>query len=376
MSNKPRIIFFAPRLYPCKTGGMEIYNYHLLINIKKKYPKLEIIVFTTCNLLIDKYDYFYPIKDRLFITRRWGLGTLSNFIYYTFSRKINWRKIRKIFIPYTSNSNNNVIVFLLFKKIYKIKYCIHIHGGGVKSWKPFLLQKIFFKAADNIAGVSYPIIKEYTRRSGREIEFLPPIIAFKKTNVVKEIIKKNKGLNQYKKIVLFVGILKPLKSPVTLLDAFLTIEKDFIISHGLGLVFVGDGPLMDELIVRSQSSGCKDFIHFAGRIPNENISDYYAIANIFVIPSWYEGTPIALLEAMFNGLVCIGSNVEGINSIIKDKTNGLLFEKNNFTSLSNLIKHYIENENLGSDLKNNALHTYNTNYNYNNHLQAIKKFIV
>ena len=305
MKNKDNILFYTPGLYPCKTGGMEIYNYHLLRNLRKYYPEFEFKALTGCKTLIDQYDNFYPLKNRLFIIRRRGLGALSTIIYYLFSSKLKWKKTETIFIPHTDNFNYNVIAFLFLKFIFNLNYIIHLHDGGQKPWKPYWLQKMFFKNAKKIAGVSWPIVHEYSKRSECKVEYIPPLLPFKKSIKSKKELKARMGLEHFNKIILFVGSLKQLKKPEILLKAFFELDSQIISEEKLGLVFVGDGHLKSELKALVKEKQFNSHIHFAGKIPNENVADYYALADIFVIPSSWEGTPIVLLEAMFNGLICM-----------------------------------------------------------------------
>ncbi len=66
------------------------------------------------------------------------------------------------------------------------------------------------------------------------------------------------------------------------------------------------------------------------------------IADIYVIPSLFEGTSLSLLEAMFNGLPIIGSDARGINSMIVAGKNGVLFETGNATDLHTKVKTMLE----------------------------------
>src|SRR3972149_402807 len=65
-------------------------------------------------------------------------------------------------------------------------------------------------------------------------------------------------------------------------------------------------------------------VRFMGSISNEELPPVLNRYRFFALPSVREGMPKALIEAMACGLVCIGTDVEGINEIIRDGENGFL----------------------------------------------------
>lgn len=85
---------------------------------------------------------------------------------------------------------------------------------------------------------------------------------------------------------------------------------------------IGDGELRKALQTYAINNHIN--VEFLGVIPNQELPDYYSRAKIFVLSSLTEGHPKVLLEAMSSGLPCIGSNVTGIQDLIKDGETGLL----------------------------------------------------
>ena len=83
----------------------------------------------------------------------------------------------------------------------------------------------------------------------------------------------------------------------------------------------------------------------------------YQSCNTFVLPSFFEGQPLALLQAMAHGRCCITTNVCGQKDIIKHRSNGLLFNSGDAQSLGSLIKASTANLQLQIDLGAGAQHT-------------------
>jgi glycosyltransferase involved in cell wall biosynthesis len=93
------------------------------------------------------------------------------------------------------------------------------------------------------------------------------------------------------------------------------------------------------------------------------VPDLLAAADIFVLPSLWEGLPIGLLEAMSMGKAVIATNVDGTKEIIKNNENGLLIETSNLTQdLTEAILHLSTNENLRNQLGINAKKTIQENF--------------
>jgi glycosyltransferase involved in cell wall biosynthesis len=120
-------------------------------------------------------------------------------------------------------------------------------------------------------------------------------------------------------VALFVGGLRYQKGVDVLLKAW----AKFLRHHPRGLLLVlGDGP--DGLRLRHQAEalGISESVDFRGL--REDVGPHYAAADLFVLPSRYEGFPNVLLEAMSARLPVIASRVSGSEDAIEDGLNGLL----------------------------------------------------
>ena len=75
---------------------------------------------------------------------------------------------------------------------------------------------------------------------------------------------------------------------------------------------------------------------------------------------------------MFNGLPIIASNVKGINNIIKEDYNGLLFDYNDKQAFTSKLIKVIENKSFSEDLGNRAKVSYEANYSFMKTVQSYK----
>ena len=108
------------------------------------------------------------------------------------------------------------------------------------------------------------------------------------------------------------------------------------------LVLIGEGPEKNKFIHFCNNSGIEKNVCFAGF--QENIHEYLKAADFHCLPSNFEGLPLALLEAMSTGLLCIASNIPGNTDVIEDGVNGILFNPESEESLISKLTEALKNQ--------------------------------
>lgn len=131
----------------------------------------------------------------------------------------------------------------------------------------------------------------------------------------------------------FVSALRDQKGLATLLDALERLGAD---GQALRFAIVGNGPLREEVVRRLAGSALESstrLVPFGGR------SDpYLAALDGFVLPSYWEGMPIALLEAMAMGLPAVASAVGGIPEAVVEGETGLLVPPRDAAALARALR--------------------------------------
>jgi glycosyltransferase involved in cell wall biosynthesis len=138
-------------------------------------------------------------------------------------------------------------------------------------------------------------------------------------------------------ITLFVGRLSAEKAVDFLIRNWSRVLRRYPSSE---LVIVGDGPLRGELMGQAIDEGLGNSVRFEGW--RDNVNDYVACADVFLLPSQAEGMSMALLEAMAAGLAVIASKVAGTVDVVENGENGLLFEPGDKNELLACIFSLIE----------------------------------
>jgi len=168
----------------------------------------------------------------------------------------------------------------------------------------------------------------------------------------KEECRQKLGLSRDEDVILFLGALSPHKGPDVLLKAMPKILKD---SPNAELVFVGSDGMREELDMLSKRLGVDKHVKFAGFIGDTfKKAVYYKSADVFVLPSFLDVFPIALLEASVSGLPIVVSDLNALKCIIEDGYNGIVTKKGDENNLADAIIYLLENEDIREKLGKNA----------------------
>jgi glycosyltransferase involved in cell wall biosynthesis len=149
------------------------------------------------------------------------------------------------------------------------------------------------------------------------------------------------------RVLLNVGRLSREKGQVDLIEAISLLRKENSVRK-LRLVIVGDGPENQRLKEAARTFAVPDLVVFAGH--QGDVTPYYAMADLMVLPSHTEGSPNTLLEAMAAGLPIVATAVGGILEIVTTGKEGLLVEKHNPIALARAIARVLGDENLGRQI--------------------------
>lgn len=122
-------------------------------------------------------------------------------------------------------------------------------------------------------------------------------------------------------VILYAGRLRTRKAVAVLLEAVARLRRD---EPGVGLVLVGDGEQRTALRDQAERLGIAGAVRFVGAVPRSEMARRLADADLFCLPSLYEGLPLAILEAMAAGLPVVATAVAGIPEAVEDGTTGLL----------------------------------------------------
>ncbi|EKG7265620.1 glycosyltransferase, partial [Escherichia coli] len=148
-----------------------------------------------------------------------------------------------------------------------------------------------------------------------------------------------------------VGRLWPQKNPLYFVEVAKQIIKNELIPGSI-FVLVGDGELMSVIKEHYLED---ELLHNRLLLLGwrNDISDILKASDVFVLPSLWEGMPLAILEAQSTGLPCVVSNINGNKSLVTNKFDGYLVELNDINSFINALVN-ISEKNVYARMSNNC----------------------
>lgn len=263
------------------------------------------------NDLTQKLKPIEVLCNRLGIHYRL-FGLLAPFIHYKSMKRCALFKTNQI-----SGSWTGLIAKTIFRKPLIVR-CGHIWsrqvimgGASVQRTRIILMLEGFVLRRSDLLLVATHDDRRYILQRHRvapnKVEVLP-------NPIDTELFRPDAGVRKEKGLVAFVGRLEPQKHLELLVRAVLRVPE-------ARLVLVGIGSQEASLKALAADS---DRVEFHGTLPNEKLPELLNRAEVFALPSQYEGSPKALLEAMACELPVIGTDAPGIRDIIQHGVNGML----------------------------------------------------
>jgi glycosyltransferase involved in cell wall biosynthesis len=140
------------------------------------------------------------------------------------------------------------------------------------------------------------------------------------------------GRDTNERMVVYVGELLRSKGVVDLLGAF---ERVARVDDRATCVIVGNG--LDEELCRAAAQRIGHRVTFTGPLPGAGVAQWMAASNIVALPSWAEGTPNVVLEALACGRRVVASNVGGIPDLITSDGLGEMVEAKDIDGLASAL---------------------------------------
>ena len=166
------------------------------------------------------------------------------------------------------------------------------------------------------------------------------------------------GIPANKLLICFIARMTYQKDPVSMIKGFAAALK---LVPDLHLLMIGDGELKQAAVNMAAELGVENQVVFAGF--RQDVPAVLHAADIYCLPSLWEGFPIGVLEAMAMGKAVIATDVDGTKEAIKDGENGLLVPSGNTEALASAIVKVATDSTLRLRLQQNAATAVATHFN-------------
>lgn len=215
--------------------------------------------------------------------------------------------------------------------------------NGFRPLASRILKHIQYRIADGYVFQTPEASKTYSSRAECIGTIIPNPIIDKLPEPIFENLRKE---------IVTAGRLMPQKNHKMLIDAFNSFHKKH---SDYKLIIYGSGPLKDDLNKQINQYGLKDYVSIISG--KTNISDLERGAELFVLSSFAEGMPNALIEAMSVGVLCISTDcpVYGSRMLIQHGVNGFLVPVSDSEKLSQIMCQAVENPDQANRIRHEAV---------------------
>lgn len=261
------------------------------------------------------------------------------FVHYKILKESNILKTNQM-----DGSTAAVLTKILIKKPLLIRtgftlsiFAKHMKKNRLILFIVYLVELMAYKLSDQII-VSSNYDKEYIAQKYS--------IEKNKINVLYNYIDTNrfydKNLTRSTTKILTIVRLNEQKNLFNLIEA--------VSKKNLTLDIYGEGELEEDL--KNYSKKLRAKVNFLGIVSNDELPAIFNSYQFFILASYYEGMPKALLEAMACGCICLGTDVMGINEVIQDNYNGYLSKGTSSNDIYKMLQNLQVNNDMLINTKN------------------------
>jgi GalNAc-alpha-(1->4)-GalNAc-alpha-(1->3)-diNAcBac-PP-undecaprenol alpha-1,4-N-acetyl-D-galactosaminyltransferase len=308
---------------------------------------------TLIMLVAPTEPSFYPLDPRIKLRALGLAGESANPIIAIAKAGQRIKILRREII---ASQPDVVISFMNAVNVYAIVACAglkmptivceHIYPGSTdanKIWQ--LLMKWTYRYADLVTVLTQNALPFYPARRGYRTIVMPnPVTTPAPVGAMAQLLSAPSAIA--------IGRLHPQKGFDLLLRAFARLQSKY---PDWQLTILGEGPMRSELEKLRSQLQLDDRVHFPGLVTN--VREYLAQADLFVMPSRFEGFPMALCEAMACGLPVLAADcLSGPRDIVEDGVDGVLVAPEDVDALTAQLDALMSDPSRRKQLALNAPH--------------------
>lgn len=290
------------------------------------------------------------------------LGRSGRYDISLLIRLVSWlRKHRPLVVHthlFTADSWGRLAAFIA--RVPGIFSTVH----SVNSWKSTLhkfVDRLFSLFTTQVIACSEEVAKVLINTDGipvsRVVSIANGVSLERITSIQATDLQHEFGIEHNTTTLIIVGRLHEAKGHMDLIPVFKRLVQH---NHKLHLLIVGDGELESQIISQISKLGIEKHITLTGF--RSDVLSIIAACDVVVMPSRWEGLPMALLEAMALEKPVVATNVGGIPNVIHDSENGLLVEAGNMAALEQKLNLILESKELRDRLAEQAKTTVLNHY--------------
>ncbi|KIR02426.1 glycosyl transferase, group 1 [Lachnospiraceae bacterium TWA4] len=270
-------------------------------------------------------------------------------------------------MSYKGSFIRKYLIFLLCQR-YHIPTLVHLHGSEFQKWyqtlNPVIKHRVNQMLRDSNSVI---VLGDFWKTTIDQIESRANTIIIR--NAIK-IPQECVVWNDKKFRIIFLGVLNRRKGTENLIRAF-EIIKDSDKLNKIELVIAGSGPEEKYLKILCKERKLDCFIKFLGWVDSKEKRKLLKTGNLLVLPSYNEGLPISILEAISYGIPVVATNVGDIASAVFDGKNGYLVQPGDIMGLAEAILKIISDPSKYQDFSNQSKYIAKSKFSEENFFQKM-----
>ncbi len=345
-----KILMIGPDSGKDGGGGIATYINSIMTVLKNSYTIKRVITLSEPQLDKRLYDF---------------ITSILQVVYFSLSREDIVAHIH-LSSRWSFRRKSVLIRYLHFRKIPIIA---HLHSGR---FHIFYEQESSQKEQKHINDI-FLMCDEVIVLSKSWKDWFSKHIKHPNINVIyngsKDYLQRDNQISKRDNIILFMGKVCEAKGVYDLLRAFQNTHRKH---SDIKLIIAGDGEISKAKELTAEL-GIEDYVKFLGWVGEEKKTEFLNKSKIFILPSYNEGLPIVILEAMSAKLAIISTRVGGIPETIKDKESGLLINAGDIEKIESAIDSIISDNNYCDFLSQNARASYQSSFQLDTVCNKLKK---
>jgi glycosyltransferase involved in cell wall biosynthesis len=292
-------------------------------------PERQHSVFSGLPFILELYKYFKHLKD---LVEKFEIDVIQTHLLRSMDFLVLFLRRRKG--PRIYWTFHNSLFDLREDHLAKHRWSLKL-----KRFSHHVLYWLGSKWVDGIIAVSQDvktaILDTMFGISENKISIIRNCVDFRRYQLVidRQKVRKELGFTEKERLGVVVATFKRQKGHQYLIEAAATLKRKYPEFH---LLFVGDGELKIDLEKSVAELNLDENIHFLGS--RSDVPLILAASDMFILPSLWEGLPMALIEAMASGLPVIATKVSGTSEVMVDGKTGILVEPGNSSELASAIE--------------------------------------
>ncbi|HAS58977.1 MAG TPA: glycosyl transferase family 1 [Algoriphagus sp.] len=338
------------KFYPPYFGGIEKVNFDLVEGLNNLEVSTDVLCFNENRGSECVLRGYHVFKSDVIIN---ALSTPISIDFFKTLKEIKDRySIIHVHLP------NPIAIMAILHVGYKGKIIVHWHSDIIRQkiakifFNPFQQRLLTLASTIVVTSPNYLEGSDDLKHYRNKVQIIP--IGIDQSEFPENPTLREKLTQRYsgKKIIFALGRHIYYKNFSTLIDAVETFDEDTIVLLG------GEGELSFELKDQVIEKGFKDRVVFLGKIPFEELGEYFKLADVFCLPSneKSEAFGVVIIEAMSFGCPVVSCNIEGsgVPWVNQDKKTGFVVPVNDSEKLGNAINLILHDSDLKEEFSLNA----------------------